>query len=186
VRVLPAGAAPLVAPTASPTAPPIAPAPSASHLPLVLALLGAMSAAPSRARTDAQPTAEERTALHAATELLASLDARWDDRRADALGELFAADAELQVQGEPTLRGRGEIRRSYETRFASLPDALRQQTRLDAARTLAPGVVFLAGQVAVADPASPADEAWHSWLTAVAVRCDGAWRLQVFRVVPQQ
>jgi uncharacterized protein (TIGR02246 family) len=144
-------------------------------------LLFAVLSAAAGAQPAAMPSENER----AMAELLDQLDARWGSRQAEPLSDLFTTDAEFQVQGSRTLHGRTEIRRSYEQQFSKLPTALRHRTRIEAIRTLSSGTIFVAGQVVIADPGNPDGGTWRSALSAVAVRRDGAWRLEVLRIVPQ-
>lgn len=113
--------------------------------------------------------------------LLAELDARWNARDADSMSRLFAADADFRIYGSRHHRSREEFRHHYAQSFPGV----RHATTLSSVRLLGPGAALLDGEVVVGKLGAPEAETRRYYYTAVALRQNGSWLFDAFRVALQ-
>jgi uncharacterized protein (TIGR02246 family) len=144
----------------------------------VLLLFGMLLLAPPVAATAGEPEGELRA-------LIVELDARWNARDADSMSRLFTPDVDFRIYGTRHHRSREEFRRHYAQAFARVSPDVRHATTLGTVRTLAPGLALLDGEVVVAKPGAPEAETRRFHYSAVALKLDGAWLFDAFRVAPQ-
>lgn len=118
--------------------------------------------------------------------LAARSDDLWNDRDADALGALFAEDADLAVGDQPIRSTRTDIRAYFVESFAKMPADLRHVMQVNALRELSPGVVVADGEVRIerALPDGSRTVLRRFANTTVLVREGDEWRFAAVRAVP--
>lgn len=117
--------------------------------------------------------------------LVLELDARWNARDADAMSLLFTPDVDFRIWGTRHHRSREEFRRHYAQAFTRVAPEVRHATTLGTVRLLAPGLALMDGEVIVSKPGAPEAETRRFHYSAVALKRDGAWLFDAFRVALQ-
>lgn len=152
---------------------------SAMLLSALLAIAGPLS--PCRAEA-CLAGADERELIA----LAARSDALWNARDADALGALFADDADLAVGDQPVQTTRPAIQAYFRESFARMPPDLRHVMQVRSLREVAPGVVVADGEVRIerARDDGSRDVLRRFANTTVLVRDGDTWRFSAVRAVP--
>jgi uncharacterized protein (TIGR02246 family) len=150
-----------------------------AHL-LAIVLLAVALVVP---RTAAALDAGDEEVLRA---LAAHSDQLWNDRDAEALSTLFAADADLAIGDHTQVASRERIRGYFVNSFAQMPTDLRHVMDVRALREVAPGVVLADGEVRIeranADGTRTVLRRFAN--TTLLVRAGGDWRFMAVRAVP--
>jgi uncharacterized protein (TIGR02246 family) len=153
-------------------------------LPTVLLglLLAAVAVAFSRPAVAALDAGDEQTLLA----LAAHSDELWNQRDAEALSALFAADADLAIGDRTRVASRDAIRTYFTESFSQMTPDLRHVMQVRAMRETTPGVVLADGDVRIERlHADGSREVLRRFTTTSLVVRDGdGWRFMAVRAVP--
>lgn len=116
-------------------------------------------------------------------------DAAWNARSADGLAATFTADGQNTILGTPLdLRGRDAIRSYFATSLPKTDPALRHRTVVDELTPIGANVVIAGGRVWIErlNADGTLTPVKRFTITSALVRENGAWRIRVNRVHPEE